>query len=79
MPKWKAMKMTLDDKLFSIAVSASILSIVGFVLWMTSSNPVVGSIGLLLGRGALLAFILVITLLPALLVYGDTLLQKKHR
>ncbi|WP_186813656.1 efflux RND transporter permease subunit [Oceanobacillus sojae] len=76
MPKWKAMKMTLDDKLFSIAVSASILSIVGFVLWMTSSNPVVGSIGLLLGRGALLAFILVITLLPALLVYGDTLLQK---
>ncbi|WP_179134586.1 efflux RND transporter permease subunit [Oceanobacillus timonensis] len=76
MPKWKAIKMTLDDKIFSIAVSASILSIVGFVLWMTSSNPVVGSIGLLLGRGALLAFILVITLLPALLVYSDTLLQK---
>lgn len=76
MPKWKAMKMTLDDKIFSIAVSASILSSVGFILWMTSSNPIVGSIGLLLGRGALLAFILVITLLPALLVYGDTLLEK---
>ncbi|MFD1064981.1 efflux RND transporter permease subunit [Oceanobacillus locisalsi] len=76
MSKWQAIKTTLDDKIFSIAVSASILSIVGFVLWMTSSNPVVGSIGLLLGRGALLAFILVITLLPALLVYGDTLLQK---
>lgn len=76
MPKWQAMKSTLDDKIFSIAVSASILSSVGFILWITSSNPIVGSIGLLLGRGALLAFILVITLLPALLVYGDTLLQK---
>lgn len=76
MPKWKAMKMTLDDKIFSIAVSASILSTVGFILWLTSSNPIVGSIGLLLGRGALLAFILVVTLLPALLVYGDRLLQK---
>ncbi|WP_077604675.1 efflux RND transporter permease subunit [Oceanobacillus sojae] len=76
MPKWRAMRTTLDDKIFSIAVSVSILSSVGFILWMTSSNPIVGSIGLLLGRGALLAFILVITLLPALLIYGDTLLQK---
>ncbi|MFS0749284.1 efflux RND transporter permease subunit [Oceanobacillus sp. 1P07AA] len=71
-----AIKKTIDDKLFSIAVSASILSSVGFILWMTSSNPIVGSIGLLLGRGALLAFILVITLLPALLVIGDKLIWK---
>ncbi|MBT2653061.1 MMPL family transporter [Oceanobacillus sp. ISL-73] len=71
-----AIKKTLDDKLFSIAVSASILSSVGFILWLTSSNPIVGSIGLLLGRGALLAFILVITLLPALLVIGDKLIWK---
>lgn len=71
-----AIKKTIDDKLFSIAVSASILSSVGFILWLTSSNPIVGSIGLLLGRGALLAFILVITLLPALLVIGDKLIWK---
>ncbi|MEC1158905.1 efflux RND transporter permease subunit [Cytobacillus horneckiae] len=71
-----AIQKTIDDKLFSIAVSASILSSVGFILWMTSSNPIVGSIGLLLGRGALLAFILVITFLPALLLIGDKTIQK---
>jgi len=71
-----AIKKTIDEKLFSIAVSASILSSVGFILWMTSSNPIVGSIGLLLGRGALLAFILVITFLPAMLVIGDKIIQK---
>lgn len=72
----EAIKLTLDEKLFSIAISASILSSVGFILWMTSSNPVVGSIGLLLGRGALLAFIMVIFFLPAMLVFLDKFIQK---
>src|SRR5690625_2681878 len=49
MPKFEAVKQALNDKFFSIIVSASILSIVGFVLWLTSSNPIVSSIGLLLG------------------------------
>ncbi|MFD1448095.1 efflux RND transporter permease subunit [Oceanobacillus profundus] len=74
--KLPAIKKTIDEKLFSIAVSASILSSVGFILWLTSSNPIVGSIGLLLGRGALLAFILVITFLPAMLVTLDRIIEK---
>ena len=76
MPKFEAVKQALNDKFFSIIVSASILSIVGFVLWLTSSNPIVSSIGLLLGRGALLAFILVIVFLPALLVLFDRSIEK---
>ncbi len=72
----QAMRKTIDEKLFSIIVSASILSSVGFILWLTSSNPIVGSIGLLLGRGALLAFLLVILFLPALLLLCDKLIQK---
>lgn len=76
MTKLPAIKKTIDEKLFSIAVSASILSSVGFILWLTSSNPIVGSIGLLLGRGALLAFILVITFLPAMLVTLDRIIEK---
>lgn len=71
-----AIKKTLDEKLFSIAVSASILSSVGFILWLTSSNPMVSSIGLLLGRGALFAFLLVITFLPAMLVLFDKVIEK---
>ncbi|MFD1362868.1 efflux RND transporter permease subunit [Lentibacillus salinarum] len=71
-----AIKKTIDEKIFSIGVSASILSGVGFILWATSSDPIVSSIGLLLGRGALLAFILVVLLLPALLLVFDRVIDK---
>ena len=72
----EAIKKTVDEKLFSIAVSASILSSVGFILWITSSNPIVSSIGLLLGRGALLAFIMVVCFLPAVLLVFDKVVEK---
>ncbi|MBM4761038.1 MMPL family transporter [Bacillus sp. B15-48] len=71
-----AIKKTIDEKIFSIAVSASILSSVGFILWLTSTNPIVSSIGLLLGRGALLAFILVVCFLPAMLLVFDRFIEK---
>ncbi|WP_246384362.1 efflux RND transporter permease subunit [Gracilibacillus halotolerans] len=76
LPKSQALKETLDEKLFSIIISASILSSVGFILWFTSSNPIVSSIGLLLGRGALLAFVLVVFFLPAMLYLFDRVVQK---
>jgi uncharacterized protein len=72
----KAIIKTLDEKTFSISISAAILSSVGFILWMTSSNPIVGSIGLLLGRGALLAFVMVVFFLPAVLLVFDKLIKK---
>lgn len=76
MPAGKAIRKTLDEKTFSISISAAILSSVGFILWITSSNPIVQSIGLLLGRGALLAFIMVVIFLPALLVVLDKFIKK---
>lgn len=72
----KAIVKTLDEKTFSISISAAILSSVGFILWLTSSNPIVGSIGLLLGRGALLAFVMVVFLLPAMLLVFDKFINK---
>ncbi|WP_404462567.1 RND family transporter [Sutcliffiella horikoshii] len=72
----KAIIKTLDEKTFSISISAAILSSVGFILWITSSNPIVGSIGLLLGRGALLAFIMVLFFLPAMLLVCDKFIKK---
>ncbi|MFC4403408.1 efflux RND transporter permease subunit [Gracilibacillus xinjiangensis] len=76
MPALQAIKQTINEKFFSIAVSASILSSVGFILWITSTNPVVSSIGLLLGRGALLAFVMVICFLPAMLLVFDKVINK---
>ncbi|WP_416151665.1 efflux RND transporter permease subunit [Salipaludibacillus sp. HK11] len=72
----EAVKKTIDEKIFSIAISASILSSVGFILWITSTNPIVGSIGLLLGRGALLAFIMVVFFLPAMVLVFDKVIDK---
>ena len=71
-----AVKKTINEKIFSIGVSASILSSVGFILSVTSSDPIVASIGLLLGRGALLAFLLVVFFLPALLLVLDKVIEK---
>ncbi|WP_226645373.1 efflux RND transporter permease subunit [Mesobacillus subterraneus] len=72
----RAIVKTLDEKTFSISISAAILSSVGFILWLTSSNPIVKSIGLLLGRGALLAFVMVVFLLPAMLLVFDKFINK---
>src|SRR5699024_3331719 len=71
-----AIKKTINENIFSIAVPASILSSVGFILWITSSDPIISSIGILLGRGTLLAFTLVVILLPALLLVFDRLIEK---
>ncbi|MCA0970527.1 MMPL family transporter [Halobacillus litoralis] len=76
MPALAAIKKTIDDKIFAIFVSAAILSSVGFILWITSTNPIVSSIGLLLGRGALLAFLMVVFVLPALLVIFDGVIRR---
>ncbi|WP_078393220.1 efflux RND transporter permease subunit [Shouchella patagoniensis] len=76
MPAYAAMKKALDEKIFSIIISAAILSSVGFILWFTSTNPTVSSIGLLLGRGAALAFLLVVFFLPAMLLLSDKLIKK---
>src|SRR5699024_4573746 len=66
-----AVKQSINEKIFSIGVSASILSSVGLILSGTSSDPIVASSGLLRARGALLAFLPVVWLLPALLLVFD--------
>lgn len=71
-----AITSTINENIFSIAVPASILSTVGFTLWLTSSDPIISSIGILLGRGTLLAFTLVVILLPALLIVLDRVIEK---
>src|SRR5690625_1466870 len=76
MPALQAAAKTINEKIFSIAVPASILSSVGFILSMTSSDPIISSIGLLLGRGTLLAFTLVVLFLPGLLIIFDPWIEK---
>ena len=74
--KKMALKETLHNHFSSVLVSASVLSLAGFCLFFTSSNPIVSQLGLLLGRGTLLSMVLVVFFLPALLRSLDRLIQK---
>ena len=76
LPKKDAMRVTIEDNLVAILISAVILATAGFVLAATTSNPIIGELGTLLGRGTLLSFVMVACVLPALLVLFDRLIQK---
>jgi predicted RND superfamily exporter protein len=76
LPKREAIGVSLGSTLKTIIVSASALSVAGFALFYTSTNPIVQDIGLMLGRGTLISFGLVVFFLPALLRIFDPLIEK---
>lgn len=55
----------------SIITSGGILTVVGYLLYFTSSIAAISQVGRLVGRGALLSMVLVMSLLPALLAAFD--------
>lgn len=59
----------------SILTSASILTFGGFMLGNTT-NLVIAQLGVLVGRGAIISFILVMLLLPGMLVLLDRFIEK---
>lgn len=69
---------TLVRSIPAILTSGSILTIVGYVLFKVSSISAVGQLGHLVGRGAWMSVILVLSLLPALLVLVDPMLTKNE-
>ncbi|WP_026478806.1 efflux RND transporter permease subunit [Alkaliphilus transvaalensis] len=74
--KKAAIAKTLGDTFSSILISATILSLAGITLWLTSSNPIVAEMGTLIGRGTILSMLLVVAFLPALLVTFDGVVGK---
>ncbi len=70
-----AIRTSLGETFKSILVSASTLAICGFVLSATSTNPSVSVIGLLLGRGTILSFLMVVCMLPLLLTVFDRFIR----
>ncbi len=76
LPKKEAMRITIDDNLRVILISASILATAGFILSLTSTNPIISELGMLLGRGTILSFVMVACVLPGLLLLFDRAIQK---
>lgn len=66
----------MHKHLLSVLVSVLTLSLAGFCLYFSSSNVIVSSLGLLLGRGTLLSFVLVVCVLPTLLMLFDKAIGK---
>lgn len=76
MPQKQAMNEAMGEAFKSILVSASVLAVAGFTLYFTSTNPPVRDIGLLLGRGTVLSFVMVVCFLPAMLKFFDRAVAK---
>lgn len=55
MPRKEAISQTLGNTFKPILISAATLALAGFTLYLTSSNPVISILGMLLGRGTLLS------------------------
>jgi predicted RND superfamily exporter protein len=69
---WEALK----NNIAAVLISATILSTAGFALAATSQQAVIADLGLLLGRGTVLSFTMVVTVLPALLLLLDKWIQR---
>lgn len=74
--KNEAVIQSIRESVPSLLPPALILTITGFVLNFISSLTIVSELGLVLGRGAFLSLIMVVFVLPALLYFFDTVIQK---
>ncbi len=69
---------SLCDSFPTILTSGSILTIVGYLLGVMSSNVIIYSLGFALGRGTLLSIIIVLTALPGIMILCDKLIAKTY-
>ena len=73
--KKQAAIMALNRSIPAVLTSGSILTIVGYTVHFISTVAAIGDLGHLIGRGAVLSMLLVLTLMPAFLVLFDDILM----
>lgn len=76
--KRQAQIQAISKSTLSILTSGGILTVVGYLLFFTSSIQAISQVGRLVGRGAILSMVLVLSLLPALLTVFDKPIQKQQ-
>lgn len=79
MPRKEAVTETIRSTAASILTSGGILATAGVVLRFGSSNLIVGQLGVLVARGAILSVVLVLVLLPTLLTRLEWLVKRTTR
>lgn len=68
----------ISKSFLSILTSGSILTVVGYLLYFTSTIQAISQVGRLVGRGTLLSMLLVLTVLPGLLSALDKVIMKEQ-
>lgn len=76
MTKKTAIVQTISAVTASVLTSASVLTVVGFLLGFVSSHGLLAQLGTLLGQGTVLSFIIVLFVLPGILYLCDGFIQK---
>ena len=74
--KKQAARSAINLSTLSLFTSAFILAIAGTILGKISTNLVLSQLGILVGRGAVISFLLVLVVLPALLIIFDPIIEK---
>lgn len=74
--KRQAVRDSIYHCVLSLFTSAVILAIAGAALGRISTNLVLSQLGTLVGRGAVISFLLVVIVLPALLMIFDKVIEK---
>lgn len=67
---------SLDAAFPTILTSGSILMIAGFLIGIVSTNPIISSLGISLGRGTLISIAIVMSVLPEIAILFDKFIEK---
>lgn len=76
MPKKQAVTATISSVTVSILTSASVLTVVGFLLGFISTHGLLSQLGMFLGKGTLCSLAIVLFVLPGLLYVFDGLIRR---
>lgn len=76
MPHKEAIIHALNASFPTVFTSGSILASAGLLIGNLSANPVISIMGNCLGRGTIISIILVLGVLPAILVLGDSIIER---
>ena len=76
MPHKEAIVQALNAAFPTVFTSGTILASAGLLIGNLSAQPVVSTMGLCLGRGTIISIFLVLFVLPAFLVLGDSIINR---
>lgn len=74
----KAAIQAIDDAFPTVLTSGSILSMAGLLIGYISTDAIISSLGLCLGRGTIISMILVMLVLPQILILCERLVDKTY-